>query len=71
MYKTDIFRPRRFLSGYRNGRLIKREREGDLFRAIVHQYRECGQDFIWRDGRSSGGVTFFVLGENLLLPILQ
>ena len=50
MYKTYLFSPRRFLSGYRNGRSIKRERERDLFRAIVHPYGDCGQDFIWGGG---------------------
>ena len=72
MYKTDLFSSRRFLSGYRNGRSIKREREGDLFRVTAHPYGNCGQDFIWGGQvKSCGAVTFFVLGENLLLPFLQ
>jgi hypothetical protein len=50
MYKTDLFSSRRLLSGYRNERLIKREREGDLFRDIVNPYGDYGQDFIWWGG---------------------
>jgi hypothetical protein len=46
-YKTDLFSSTRFLSGYRNEILIKRERGDALFRAIVHQYGDCDPAFIW------------------------